>query len=1047
MPHSVSNVLRSPGHPLDAATRAFFEPRFGHDFSHVRVHTDAEAAASARSINALAYTAGEHLFFDSGQYAPATGEGKHLLAHELTHALQSRSTPSKSPAHSEAAAQGDARIFRNPGPPMAIAPSSSPPAVLDDLIRQTPEGFTDSVLDSAYQDYVRKNPSGHADPRNWALRQTSGAPRDRLQTLLGPTYAVGQRSGSAQPPVNVLEGDRPPDYSDPRLAKDIETLKEQPRIVLDRLQNLIATPVLNGQIGQGHFSILQGNVAEALAQPQLQQQLEEVRRTDPDAQLFLGVRARVKLKDGSPSDPVQFTDGLIASVRNNKLYVHRVAEVKSGAEGGAEAQEQVHRWIEGHSTLGIEIILPGIAHEFVYSDSIREVFNLTTAPRLIITPQGARYAGEASGHKVAARTIPIELSQTPEQIEYLTRLVARALIQHQQSVLQYQRALNLAKQAASNALTPASLGSYSDLLDAATVQRLQTQNNGLALIDGRLYRANLSGNALNVRLLTPSLIAVPQALPSGGAAGTAAIPKPSALPRPNSAGSAPSADPATAASRALPAPGAATDPLVIPQGPPTVSNAPPPNILNFTGQPIVAGGRTVAPSEIGDPVVGDVVVVGFNNYWIVSDTRTNSPIAGVFEGGTWYRVTSAGHALPLDSEGRIRTEVEPVPFEHLPSGYEPLQASPTGESQAAGGASGGTRVVAGGLGIFVVAEQILAPIGQILNVQRRNIALGEANAEFWTRFGGNPSIGVWDQGNRAPLDPRTKPSTSVFGSPSYRYVADIDVKSLRATLPGLIHNYQEFLLFMDLSRTISAIRETPPMTDFPTAEERRQPRTYSVRVGEGDSFHWVDITDIIRSVEKQNLDRLDLTMRATLRGLPDNTLDNVFRLKGGSETHIFRSANGQPILSGQQVFGPDPWVRPVGESVSGGLWKWFRRGHYSARVLVEAANADAERSSLVSAYQITQSIEDTLDEAKEGGRPILKRDPEEGHLDSFVAGPGPEGSRFGTTRYYRHPQDPRWTVAIGELRQFWVNEDDLEPVPRPDVKAYEQPVQAAPAQK
>ncbi|MFZ0321983.1 MAG: DUF4157 domain-containing protein [Candidatus Sulfotelmatobacter sp.] len=291
MPHIVSNVLHSPGHPLDAATRAFFEPRFGQDFGNVRVHTDSEAANSARSINALAYTAGEHLFFDSGQYAPTTNTGRHLLAHELTHAVQSRSTLFPLTEHSEPADQGNRRIFRNPAPSTSLTPSSAP-VVLEDLIRQSPEGFTDSALDSAYQDYVRKNPSAHADPRNWALRQTAGAPRDRLQTLLGPNYAVGQRAGLAQPPVNVLQGGRPPDYSDPRLAKDIETLKEQPRIVLDRLQTLIATPVLNGQISQGHFSILRGNVAESLAQPQLQLQLQEVRRTEPDAQLFLGVRAR-----------------------------------------------------------------------------------------------------------------------------------------------------------------------------------------------------------------------------------------------------------------------------------------------------------------------------------------------------------------------------------------------------------------------------------------------------------------------------------------------------------------------------------------------------------------------------------------------------------------------------------------------------------------------------------------------------------------------------------------------------------------------------------
>jgi hypothetical protein len=58
VPPIVHEVLRSPGQPLDAATRAFFEPRFGHDFSDVRVHTDARAADSALAVNALAYTVG-----------------------------------------------------------------------------------------------------------------------------------------------------------------------------------------------------------------------------------------------------------------------------------------------------------------------------------------------------------------------------------------------------------------------------------------------------------------------------------------------------------------------------------------------------------------------------------------------------------------------------------------------------------------------------------------------------------------------------------------------------------------------------------------------------------------------------------------------------------------------------------------------------------------------------------------------------------------------------------------------------------------------------
>ncbi|CAG0930516.1 hypothetical protein TFLX_01799 [Thermoflexales bacterium] len=141
VPPIVHEVLRSPGQPLEAKTRAFVEPRFGYDlsrvrthaarslsassalsvnrpgdeceqeadqvansvtqaqlptqtftpsydFGQVRVHTDAQAAKSARAVNALAYTVGRDVVFAAGQYAPGTATGQHLLAHELTHVVQ-----------------------------------------------------------------------------------------------------------------------------------------------------------------------------------------------------------------------------------------------------------------------------------------------------------------------------------------------------------------------------------------------------------------------------------------------------------------------------------------------------------------------------------------------------------------------------------------------------------------------------------------------------------------------------------------------------------------------------------------------------------------------------------------------------------------------------------------------------------------------------------------------------------------------------------------------------------------------------------------------
>jgi hypothetical protein len=110
VPPIVHEVLRSPGQPLDAATRAFFEPRFGHDFSRIRVHTDTRAGESAQAMNALAYTVGSHVVFRDG-YAPQTDAGRRLVAHELTHVLQQRSTLSLEPlrvADSQSSAEREA---------------------------------------------------------------------------------------------------------------------------------------------------------------------------------------------------------------------------------------------------------------------------------------------------------------------------------------------------------------------------------------------------------------------------------------------------------------------------------------------------------------------------------------------------------------------------------------------------------------------------------------------------------------------------------------------------------------------------------------------------------------------------------------------------------------------------------------------------------------------------------------------------------------------------------------------------------------------------
>ena len=125
---AVGDVLRSSGSPLDSSTRSFFESRFGQDFSRVRVHTDARAQESARRVNALAYTVGRDVAFGAGQYAPASVEGRRLIAHELAHVVQQSSsvgalsamrdgpTVEDSASEREADAAADAVLSHKPVP-------------------------------------------------------------------------------------------------------------------------------------------------------------------------------------------------------------------------------------------------------------------------------------------------------------------------------------------------------------------------------------------------------------------------------------------------------------------------------------------------------------------------------------------------------------------------------------------------------------------------------------------------------------------------------------------------------------------------------------------------------------------------------------------------------------------------------------------------------------------------------------------------------------------------------------------------------------------
>jgi uncharacterized protein DUF4157 len=124
VPSIVQEVLRSPGQPLDAQTRAFMELRFGHDFSRVRLHLGAHATESARAVNALAYTSGWNVVFGQGQYNPTTHQGRQLLAHELTHVVQQRGYA----GHQKMELGQPGNIYERQADEMALAVIQAPPS-------------------------------------------------------------------------------------------------------------------------------------------------------------------------------------------------------------------------------------------------------------------------------------------------------------------------------------------------------------------------------------------------------------------------------------------------------------------------------------------------------------------------------------------------------------------------------------------------------------------------------------------------------------------------------------------------------------------------------------------------------------------------------------------------------------------------------------------------------------------------------------------------------------------------------------------------------
>lgn len=131
LPPVVREALPSSGLPLEPSVRSYFEPRFGRDFSTVRVHTDERAARAADAIDASAFTVGSSIWFGRGMYQPAAASGQRLLAHELAHTIQQ---------HGRTAAQRSLRLGAASDPAEAAADRVADAVLAGNPVPQTGSG-------------------------------------------------------------------------------------------------------------------------------------------------------------------------------------------------------------------------------------------------------------------------------------------------------------------------------------------------------------------------------------------------------------------------------------------------------------------------------------------------------------------------------------------------------------------------------------------------------------------------------------------------------------------------------------------------------------------------------------------------------------------------------------------------------------------------------------------------------------------------------------------------------------------------------------------
>jgi len=336
--------------------------------------------------------------------------------------------------------------------------------------------------------------------------------------------------------------------------------------------------------------------------------------------------------------------------------------------------------------------------------------------------------------------------------------------------------------------------------------------------------------------------------------------------------------------------------------------------------------------------------------------------------------------------------------------------------------SPGTRATAGVLGVLTVASEIMGSIALARDPQLKYNARMEATVRFFSEYGGKPQFVMEDHntGVQQPSGTTESDTGVVWGDWIAPRLESVNVQALLEALPGRLTTMQSLVEFLGTGGMLKVIEQSG---------------TRYFLTGKGVGY--VEITDTIERIRSNLMRGLDESARAQMAAKGGA---GVYRIRS-SDVTIYRYAKGVrepwrvrhidvPIITASEFSGANMWVREVGDK--------------GDRVHVEPANAEAAGLAQNAWYIVPKAVGDLYDEVEGSGRTIKSRQPADGPLEGFIAAPLPP--ELGYTRYLKHPNPDggEFTIAMGELRQFWVDRDDLEPVSADQVAAYARGTPSAP---